>query len=119
VLCSVGDVSAAFSRLSAFAAGIATGVFVGRIDSPFVQLPNPIYFVLMGYSCIQLGWAYDDAFGLFTIYALGSKILLFLVISWLFSTGLIAWYLQGGATLGKGANRNQSLFLYKRVGSHS
>ncbi|MCJ1959134.1 hypothetical protein [Novosphingobium mangrovi (ex Hu et al. 2023)] len=113
-----------FAHLSGFVAGVLTCAFVSKLDSPFVRLPKSVFIFLMGYGCIQMAWEFvseqlgggqQARLNLFVIYAILSKGALFLVIEWLFRTGLIAWQLHAGATVGEESSGDAEKYLYGRI----
>jgi hypothetical protein len=87
----------AFVWLSGITAGLATALVVGRLDSKFIGLPSWTVVALYGYAVIQPGWSSfsDPAVRAVLLNtALTLKLLLFVVVWWLFKSGVFLFYLE-------------------------
>lgn len=78
--------------------GLAIALLVGRLDSKLLNLSIWVMAPLYGYAVIQPGWpAFDESPALRTILlslALALKCLLWLVIYWMFTSGVFLYYLE-------------------------
>jgi hypothetical protein len=80
------------------AAGIATALLIGRLDSKFIGLPAWVMTSLYGYAVVQAGWPAfpknDAARAVLLNLAFPLKCLFFLVMSWLYQSGVFAFYID-------------------------
>jgi len=86
-----------FVWLSGIAAGLATALVIGRLDSKFIGLPSWVVVALYGYAVIQPGWSsFEDPAvrAVLLNVALTLKLLLFVVVWWLFKSGVFLFYLE-------------------------
>lgn len=87
-----------FAWISGIAAGLATALLVGRLDSRFIGLSPYIITLLYVYAVIQAAWPTfgDNPMTRIVIVniALALKILLFAVMYWLFRSGVLLYYLE-------------------------
>jgi hypothetical protein len=103
-----------FDWVSGIAAGLATALLVGRLDSKFIDLPSWSVIALYAYAVIQVGWPgfqQESVRAVLLTVALTLKLLLFVVVCWLFKSGVFLFFLERvGALYDEVANERQ-LFL--------
>jgi hypothetical protein len=91
----VGD---AFGWLSGLAAGLATALVIGRLESRFVGLPTWLTAILFLYAVVQPIWGafpeYHLTEEIFLNSALAFKFVFFAVVMWLLESGVLLFYLQ-------------------------
>jgi hypothetical protein len=87
-----------FEWISGLAAGIATALLIGRLDSKFIGLPIWVMTFLYGYAVVQAGWPAfpenDAARAVLLNLAFPLKCLFFLVLLWLYQSGVFAYYID-------------------------
>jgi hypothetical protein len=81
-----------------FAAGIAMALFVGRLESKFIGAPLALIFALYCYAVMQASWgAFETSpilMVVMTTVALGLKGILYLMVFWLYDSGLLLHYFR-------------------------
>jgi len=106
---------AAFGWVSGLSACLATALLVGRLDSKLINLPTWVIVVLYGYAAIQPGWPTFDqsvaARALLLNVALAMKFLFFLLIYWLYSSGVFLFYIDRVSQIWDNAATDRSHFL--------
>lgn len=109
------ETAAIFDWISGIAAGLATALLVGRLDSRFISLSPAIITLLYVYAVIQAAW---PTFGdnptiriVIVNLALALKILFFAVVYWLFRSGVMLYYLEKIADVYKQSPAERQEFL--------
>jgi len=88
----------AYRWVSGIAAGLATALLVGRLDSHFIRLSPLVIPLLYSYAVVQTAWAAfptsPDAMIVILNMAFVFKLLLFFVMYWLSRSGVLLYYLD-------------------------
>jgi hypothetical protein len=115
------SVAEAFEIGSGLAAGLATALFVGRLDSKFIDLPLWAVISLYAYAVIQPAWSqfidHPALRATLLNVALVLKTLMFAVMYWLFRSGVFLFYVERFSKLYDDAQSERLDFL-RRVQSH-
>jgi hypothetical protein len=109
-----------FTWGSGVAAGVATAIMVGRLDSKFIGLPTMAMIPLYGYAVIQSGWPSfagdNQARAVLLNLALVLKVHFFAVTFWLFRSGVFLFYLEGLAGIYDRVSSERKTFLGRVLG---
>lgn len=85
-----------FGVLSGLISGAITALFVGRLDSKFIQVPTSVLIILYLYSAMQALFVILVDYPNFTLallaFALFGKCVIYLLMAWLFHSGQILFY---------------------------
>ncbi|MGA9768727.1 MAG: hypothetical protein WBV94_06795 [Blastocatellia bacterium] len=106
-----------FRWLSGLGAGVALALLIGRLDSIFIGLHTWVVGLIYFYAVIQPGWeAFPEKPEVKLILinlALFLKILFFLLIYWLFKSGVLLFYLHSLGQIDKDIISERRDFLRK------
>ncbi|MCH9651404.1 MAG: hypothetical protein K0U98_24470 [Deltaproteobacteria bacterium] len=104
-----------FGWLSGFGQGTALALFVGRLDSKYIDPPPWVIASLYLYACIQGAWpvfqSHPQLMLVLTFLALVLKCLLFLFVAWLFESRVLLYFLERLRQLDEGVRKERSEFL--------
>lgn len=102
-----------FGWLSGFGQGTALALLVGRLDSRYVEAPSAVIALLYFYAAIQGAWpVLSCEYGwMLVFFALVLKCFFFLLVSWLFESDVILFYLTRMRKLDQDVRHDRSYFL--------
>lgn len=95
---AVTSVPQAFAGLSGLCAGVALALLVGRLDSRLIGLPVWTVILMYIYAVLQTDWLLFPEHAnwkiVLVIVALILKTFLFFVMTWLYKSGVLFYYLE-------------------------